>query len=182
MIVYTCFESFGWTRNSCLYLPRVCWFLSKNLNFWWAIGILVVDRKYLILSGYIETHLERPINQGSYSSLGLVSTHTKEYKNCIIQNCFHFLNIVSCNHTYEFSKTTLLKMLCMSLNFHHPAYFKRSLPSRQRVVGSLLSVRFNYKPGYKPCDLLYIWFLSLVEITAFRLWREYFNQWEQSNL
>ena len=33
----------------------------------------------------------------------------------------------------------------------------------------LLSVKFKYKPGYKPCDLLKIQFLSLVEITAFRL-------------
>ena len=36
---------------------------------------------------------------------------------------------------------------------------------------SLPSVRFDYKPGYKPCDLLQIQFLSLVENTAFRLER-----------
>ena len=44
------------------------------------------------------------------------------------------------------------------------------MPSKW-LVGSLLSVRFNHKPGYKPCDLLWIQFLSLVEITAFRLER-----------
>ena len=37
--------------------------------------------------------------------------------------------------------------------------------------GSLLFVRFNYKLGYKPCDLLQIRVLLLVEITAFRLER-----------
>ena len=33
----------------------------------------------------------------------------------------------------------------------------------------LLSVRFKYKPDYKPCDQLLIQFLSWVEITASRL-------------
>ena len=34
---------------------------------------------------------------------------------------------------------------------------------------SVLSVRLNYKPGYKICDLLRVRFLLLVEITVFRL-------------
>ena len=33
----------------------------------------------------------------------------------------------------------------------------------------LSAVEYNYKQGYKPCNLLWIWFLSLAKTTAFRL-------------
>ena len=36
----------------------------------------------------------------------------------------------------------------------HLLFIKYSLEQNGKCPGSLLSVRFNYKPGYKPCDLL----------------------------
>ena len=68
------------------------------------------------------------------------------------------LNQVTYVIVYEnISAVSLISVLRYTMAYH---------ASRFKITSTrwLSAVGFNYKLGYKPCDLLWIWFLSLVEI------------------
>lgn len=84
--------------------------------------------------------------------------------------------ILKTHWLYHWLTSPFAKNSAAAINFRQAISVKSSLWFLNYTIAhnsprSLSSVRFKYKLGYKPCDLPWIWFLSMVEITVFRLER-----------